>query len=80
MPWVGVHERGNEVKAECGSQGDDNDTSTRRPKERVKEGFHAFVCNKVHGRAAAECANDQIDRIDHNVNLNDTKDHERGEV
>lgn len=74
VPRVGVHERGDKVQTERGSQGDDNDTGTRRREERLEELSNAFVGYEIHRCASSKGANHQVQRIHDNVHLDDAED------
>lgn len=80
VPGVGIHEGGDEVETKCGSEGNDNDTSTRRSEERPQEGPKAFVRLEIHWCTTSEGTDDQVKRINHNVELNDTEGDEGSKV
>ena len=80
VPRVQVHERCHKVQAKGGRQRNDNDTRTTRREEGLEELADTFGGVKVHRSAATESPNHQVQRIDNDIDLDDTKHHKRSQV
>jgi len=80
VPRVHVHERGEEVETEGGSQRDDDDTRTGGREERLEERPDSVTHIEVHRGLSGEGAHDEVHGQDDDVELDDTKDNKGRDI
>ncbi len=80
MPWIQVQEGCNVVETEGGGDGDDDDAYSVAGEERGDEIASSRVRVEFGGVRIRECPNDQEDREDDEIQLDEGEDDERPDI
>lgn len=80
VPRIQVHEGSDKVETVNGNQGHQDDTSCTLTTEETLDEILTRVERNLFSNRSVESADNQVSRKDQDVTLNDTKDHERGDI